>query len=138
MNAPKGQSQENILMNVYELSYVTALKLHSLLSSFYNFQHPMPKNSYLKFLILKIAAKIQRNYRYKIQKVHFELIGKTVKWAFFVVFKQKFAEFYKDLKVPKVKKEDLPVEILSKCIQNRQTYKIQSGPFQKLPRKNGK
>ena len=126
---------ENVIKNLFEISYVNALKLHSILASFYFAKKiPLPSKPFLKVLILKISFKVQRTYLKVTQnrKIQPEFVGKLVKYAFYCVLKQKYSSFYKDQKIPFVKKSDLPLKMLQECILTRKTNKIVSHAFQRF------
>ncbi len=126
--------EENVLKNVFNTSYFTALKLHSLLASFYLApKKPLPPNPYLKLLILKVSAKIERFYvKVNNAKPDSLLIGKVVRFAFFHALKCKYGSFYQNCKLPLVKKSDLPCKMLVKSLKDCATNKIKSYAFQKI------
>ena len=82
--------RDHVMKNVFEASYLTALKLHSLLASFFfAAKIKLPGNSYLKHLVLKVSAKVKRKYlnvvkNYNLCKNTLDMacVGKLVKFAF--------------------------------------------------------
>ena len=129
---------ETVVKNIFEISYVTALRLHSLLASFYfakkkklpssTFCNDVEKSVekcgmhiYLK-LDLKPSAKIQLN-----------LMSKVIRYAFHLVLKCKYSSFYKDQSLPKPKSTtDIPMKILHQSIKERQTFRIKSHSYQRF------
>ena len=46
---------ETVIKNIFEISYVTALKLHALLASFYFVKkEPLPSKLFCNFTVIKI------------------------------------------------------------------------------------
>ena len=55
---------ENVIKNIFEISYVTALKLHALLASFYFIKKKtLPSKSYCNFVVIKILRKMENTYK---------------------------------------------------------------------------
>ena len=128
---------ENVIKNVFEISYVIALRLHSLLASFYFIKKKkLPHTLYCNNLVLKISAKMQMVYL-KLDlkpsaKIDLCLLRRIIKYAFQCVLKGKYSSYYQDQHLPVIKPSDVPKPILNYCIKERKTYKIISHAFQRF------
>ena len=137
--------REGVLKNMFELSYINALKLHSMLSSFYlSKKKPLPLNSFLKNIILKMAAKVKRHYNKVVlihkfkndQYIDVKFVYKVVIYACQVVFKEKYASFYSNQKIPLVRKKvvdkDVSWIMLKESLKGRETFRIKSHAYQRI------
>lgn len=130
---------ENVLKNLFEINVLTALKLHSMLSSMYFIKKEKLPLNFLHRLILRISAKMQRAYQRNVKSYNLTensltclAVGNVTKYAFYVVLKEKFSSFYADQKLPYVKRTEIPVKMLKEALKERKTFSIQSRAYQKL------
>lgn len=130
------------LENIYEATYLVALKLHSILSSLEEaiiIMKEGPKNQ-LKILTNKVIGKMMSKVKRIVklcdlrnQKNGLRLIKHTMRYAFVAVLHRKFGNsHYKDLDLPWVDYQLVPVVILNECIKTRETCKIKSKAYFKL------
>ena len=125
---------EMVVKNLFEMSYVNALKLHSILASLYFAKNKDLPKDFLKMLISKICIKTKRIYS-RMTKNKFvteDMVLDLVKYGYFCVFKEKYGSFYNNYKFPFVKKSNLPLKMLKDCLKNRGTNKIISHSFQRI------
>ena len=129
---------ETVVKNIFEISYVTALRLHSLLASFYFAKKKkIPSATFCNDLLSKICGKM-RNAYLKLDlkpsaKIQLNLMSKVIRYSFHCVLKCKFSSFYKDQILPKPKSTtDLPLKILHQSIKLRKTFRIKSHAFQRF------
>ena len=130
------------LENIFEATYLVALKLHSLFSSMeaISLLQQGQGNNQLKSLVNKIIRKMMTKYRRIVkacdllqkQKNGLRLIAHTLRYAFVSVLHRKFGSYYKDLTLPWVDYQLVPVALLDECIKTRQTFKIKSKAYFKL------
>lgn len=127
---------KNVLANLYEMHYVTALRLHSLLASLY-FQYN-EKPTGLDILFKKISTKVGRTYdmvckKYKLQNV--EITRATVEHllrkAFYQVVKVKHGSFYKDITVVKKPSKKSQEDHYHHILHSRNTVSIISRAYQR-------
>lgn len=136
---------EVVIGNLYEMHYITALKLHSLLASvFFHYGKSLPGEQWLRLLIRRISVKVQRSYlamvrRFKLTKnsvISATLVSHLLKYAMMSVLSKKFAVFYKGQKLPPaVKKESMMLfspKDLTRIIKQRKTHLIKSVPYQRI------
>ena len=146
--------REGVLKNMFELSYINAPKLHSMLASLYStttkkkqpLLMPLNSNSFLKNIILKMAAKVKRHYckvvfvhKFKNdQYIDVKFVYKVVIYACQVVFKEKYASFYSNQKIPLVRTKKVEVDkdvswiMLKESLKGRETFRIKSHAYQRI------
>ena len=129
------------LENIYEASYLVALKLHSILSSLEEaaivILKPGPKKQ-LKILTNRLIGKMMNRYKRIVercelrkQKNGLRLIKHTMRYAFVAVLHGKFGN-YRDLELPWVDYQLVPTVVLNECIKRRETFKIKSKAYFKF------
>ena len=129
---------ETVVKNIFEISYVTALRLHSLLASFYFAKKKkIPSATFCNDVLSKICGKMRNAYlKLKLKpsaNIQLNIMSKVIRYAFHHVLKGKFSSFYKDQILPKPKSiTDLPMKILHQSIKERQTFRIKSHSYQRF------
>jgi hypothetical protein len=129
---------ETVVKNIFEISYVTALRLHSLLASFYFAKKKkLPSSTFCNDVFYKICGKMKNAYLKLDLKpsanIQLNLMSKIIRYSFHHVLKGKFSSFYKDQILPKPKSiTELPMKILHQSIKERQTFRIKSHSYQRF------
>ena len=129
---------ETVVKNIFEISYVTALRLHSLLASFYFAKKKkLPSATFCNDVFYKICGKMQNAYlKLNLKpsaKIQLNLMSNVIRYAFHHVLKCKYSSFYKEQILPKPKSTtDIPMKILHQSIKERQTFRIKSHSYQRF------
>ena len=128
---------ETVIKNIFEISYVTALKLHALLASFYFIKkQPLPSKSYCNFVITKILRKMENTYQNldlePSARIEWSLMEKVVKYAFHRVLKGKYSSFYQDQNSLMIRPMNELQILLDSVVKERQTFRIKSHAFQRF------
>ena len=127
-----------VIQNIYEASYLTALKLHSLLTSLIFAKGEILPGQELFDLTTKLTGKMVKKYKRIVRissltnSIDEELVKHTIRYAFITVLQRKFSRQYKGQKLPWVNFNLIPKVLLDECLKNRRTNSILSKNYYKL------
>ena len=127
-----------VIENLYEASYLAALKLNSLIASLIFAKDKTLLGTELLNLTKKLTGKMLKRYQRIVQtsklknSIDDELVKHTIRYAFVSVLQRKYSMYYKELKLPWVNFKIIPKVLLDECVKKRGTTKILSKSYFKL------